>query len=68
MIEGSFPRLKDPLKFEENGDRQVILRLMVYLYTFQTAQVEINQIMNYYMDKTGHFGDAMVFRIENYTI
>ena len=60
MIEGSFPRLKDPLKFEENGDRQVILRLMVHLYNFQTAQVGINQIMNSYMDKTGHFGGAAI--------
>ena len=46
MIQGSFPRLKDPLLFEEHGDRKVILRLMVHLYNFQTAQVGINQIMN----------------------
>ena len=56
MIEGSFPRLKDPLLFEEMGDRKVILRLMVHLYNYQTAKVGINQIMNTFMDKTGHFG------------
>ena len=33
---------------------------MVHLYNFQTAQVGINQIMNSYMDKTGHFGGAAI--------
>ena len=60
MIQGSFPRLKDPLKFEEKGDRKIILRLMVHLYNFQTAQVGINQIMNSFMEKRGHFGGEAI--------
>ena len=51
MIQGSFPRLKDPTYYKEEGNRMVILRLMVHLYNFQTAQVEINQIMNLFMKK-----------------
>ena len=60
MIEGSFPRLKDPHMYKENGDRQGILRLMVHLCNFQTAQVGINQIINSYMDKSGHFGGTSI--------
>ena len=60
MIEGSLPRLKDPLLFEEQGDCKVILRLMVHLYNFQTAQVGINQIMNSFYEKNGHFGGATI--------
>ena len=60
MIQGSFPRLKDPLLFEEKGGRKIILRLMVHLYNFQTSLVGINQIMNSFMEKTGHFGDMHI--------
>ena len=60
MIEGSFPRLKYPLLFEEMGDRKVILRLMVHPYNYQTAQVGIDQITNSYMDKTGYFGGRTI--------
>ena len=31
MIQGLFPRLKDPLYYEEECDRMVILQLMVHL-------------------------------------
>ena len=63
MIEGFFPRLKDPLLFEEMGDQKVILQLVDHLYNYQTAQDDINQIMNSYMDKTGHFENEAI--IEN---
>ena len=66
MIVRSFPRLKAPLLFEEMGYLKVILQLMVHLYNFQIAQVRINQIMNLYMDKTGHFGGEAI--IENANI
>ena len=46
MIQGQFPRVKDKLRFEEWGERKVILRLMVHLYNFQTDQVGMNQILN----------------------
>ena len=62
MIGGSFPRLKDPLKFEEFGERKVILKLMVLLYNYQTSQLGINQIMRSFCQKMGYFGHA---RIDN---
>ena len=55
MIGGSFPRLKDALAYEENDDRKVILRLMVHLYNFQCSEVGINQILNSFCEKSGHF-------------
>ena len=42
MIQGSFPRLKEELYFEEKGDHQVILRLMVNLYNFTCTHIGIN--------------------------
>lgn len=46
MIQGQFPRLKDPLLYEEFGERKMILNVMVLLYNFQTTRVGINDILN----------------------
>ena len=57
MIEGQFPRVKDPLIFEECGERKVILRLLTLLYNFQTSQVRMNQILNTFMENdSGYYG------------
>ena len=48
MIQGSFPRLKEPLFLEEKGDSSVILRLIVNLYNFQCSHVGLNMIQNLY--------------------
>ena len=55
MIQGQFPRLKDPVQFEEFGERKVILHLMVLLYNYQTGQVGINHIKNSFMSCTKGF-------------
>ena len=55
MIQGQFPRLKDPLTYEEFGERKVILNLMVVLYNFQTSTVGINHILNSFMSNTKGF-------------
>ena len=52
IIQSSFPRLKEPLRYEEDGDRFIILRLMVNLYNFQTHTMGMNQIFNSYMSNT----------------
>ena len=51
MIQGTTQRLKDSLQYDELGERNVILRLMVHLYNFQTAVVGIDQIMNSFTEK-----------------
>ena len=44
-----FPRLKEKFYFEERGERNVMLNLMVLLYNFQASKVGQNQIRNIYM-------------------
>ena len=51
MIQGTAPPSKDPLQFDETGDRNIILRLMVYLHNFHTAVIGINQIMISFTEK-----------------
>jgi hypothetical protein len=49
QIQAKFPRLKDDMPYEEQGERKITLNLMVLLYNFQTARVGMNQILNTYM-------------------
>ena len=55
MIQGQFPWLKDPIVYEEFGERRVILNLMVLLYNYQTNTTGINHILNSFMSKTQGF-------------
>ena len=55
MIQGQFPRLKDPLLLEEFGERKVVITLMILLYNYQTSKVGMNQILNTFMSKTKGF-------------
>ena len=36
MIHGQFPCIKDSIKYEERGERKVILRLLTHLYNFSS--------------------------------
>lgn len=64
MIQAQFPRLKDPLLYEENGERRVILTLMTRLYNYNVSKVGINQILNVFMresdDNYTYFGGPMI--------
>ena len=48
-LQGSFPRLKDCIIYEENGERAVILKFITLLYNYRVQTVGINQILNHYM-------------------
>ena len=48
-LQGSFPRLKDRIIYEENGERAIILKFITLLYNYRVRTVGINQILNYYM-------------------
>jgi hypothetical protein len=48
-IQAQFPRLNDALDYEEDGERKVILQLMVLLYNYQCVEIGINQILNSFM-------------------
>ena len=48
-LQGSFPRLKDCIVYEENGERAIILKFITLLYNYRVQSVGINQILNHYM-------------------
>jgi DDE superfamily endonuclease len=48
-IQGSFPRLKDRIHYETNGERKVFLQLLPLLYNYRTNLVGLNQIANTYV-------------------
>ena len=48
-LQGSFPRLKDRIPYEENGDRRLMLMFITLLYNFRARRVGMNQILNTYM-------------------
>ena len=48
-IQGSMPRLKDAMQFEENGERKRIMKLVPWLYNLRVIRVGLNQIANTYV-------------------
>ena len=49
MIQGQFPRIKDPMFLEELGDRRIIMNLLINLYNFQCSTIGHNQILSTFM-------------------
>jgi hypothetical protein len=43
-LQASFPRLKDRLDYEEKGEQQLVLELIVYLYNYRASLVGLSQI------------------------
>ena len=48
-FQSSFPRIKDHIIFEENGERRLILKLPVSLFSYRANMVGINQIRHTYL-------------------
>ena len=48
-LQGSFPRLKDRIKYEEKGERKLILQMFILLYNFRASTVGQNQIRSTFM-------------------
>jgi hypothetical protein len=47
-LQGSFPRLKDRIPYEERGERKQLLQLVVLLFNYRTEKVGFNQIKTVY--------------------
>ena len=45
-FQASFPRVKDQMRFEERGERHLIMQLIARLYNYRVNKVGINQIRN----------------------
>ena len=58
MIQAKFPRLQDKMKYEDIGERRVILNLMVLLYNFSCSKIGgHNEILSTFMhDRDNYFG------------
>ncbi len=50
-FQGSFPRSKDRLHYELEGERKIILMTFVLLYNFRASRVGLNQIRTVYFPK-----------------
>jgi len=48
-IQSSFPCLKERFIYEEQGERRIILKMMILLYNVRAQRVGMNQIRNTYM-------------------
>jgi DDE superfamily endonuclease len=48
-LQGSFPRLRDRIQYETNGERKVFLQLLPLLCNYRTNMVGLNQIRNTYV-------------------
>jgi DDE superfamily endonuclease len=59
-IQSAFPRLKDRIRYENNGERQVYLQLVPLLYNFRTNFVGLNQIQNTYVPLWGVDADYYI--------
>ena len=55
MIQGQFPRMKEPIAHEEMGERRLLKHLMVLLCDCQTSTVSINQMLNVHMSQDEGF-------------
>ena len=57
MIQAQFPRIKDNIQYEDEGERKIMFRLMCHLYNYQTHNIGHNIILNSYMQKKdGYYG------------
>ncbi len=53
-IQLSFPRIKDQFIYEEQGEQQIVMKLLVLLYNMWAQMVGINRIRNTYMRQLNH--------------
>lgn len=48
-LQGSFPRLHQTLKYEEIGERKLIMQMIILLYNYRASRVGQNQIRSSFM-------------------
>ncbi len=42
LLQMSFPRIKDQFMYEEQGEQQIVMKLLVLLYNMRAQMVGIN--------------------------
>jgi len=53
-VQSSFPRLKDTLRYEEYGERRIMLTALLLLFNCRSRLVGINQLRNFYLPFLRH--------------
>jgi hypothetical protein len=64
-LQASFPRIKDCLKYEENGERLLILLTVVHLFNFRTQYVCLKQIRSVFLPQLELHDGNMVLQWAN---
>ena len=59
VMQGSFPLLQSHIKYEDRGERRLILLTIVYLFNYRTTYVGINQILTLYMPETDEYTGSL---------
>ena len=59
-LQGSFPRLKDRIPWEEHGERKLLMQLVIYLYNFRTETVGLNQTASVYQKSLDSTANEMI--------
>ena len=59
-LQASFPRLRDRLRYEEQGERKLIIQVIVLLYNFRATTVGQNQIQTTFMPWLEHDANGYV--------
>jgi len=49
VFQSSMPHIKDRMKFEERGERNVTLMVMILLYKLRARMIVINQLNSFYV-------------------
>ena len=60
-LQGSFPRLKDRLLYEERGERRIILEMIVLLFNYRASTVGMNQIQSSFMPHLERSANKFIF-------
>ena len=53
-IQASFLQVKDQFIYKEQGEQQIVMKMLVLLYNMRAQMVGINQIQNTYMQNFNH--------------
>ncbi len=59
-FQSSFPQVKDQFVYKEQGERQLMMKMLVHLYNLHAIIVGINQIQNFYIPNLEHCGNALI--------
>ena len=65
MLQASFPRIRSALPCEEDGEREIILRVMILLHNFAAESMGLNQIFNSFMQNPNSYYSYTIPEVYN---